>query len=242
MTLRERSPLRDVLGCFGTSANIASRVRRPLGGKYRSYGTGCSRVLAPKELLEECGVTLRLEMDSPSTPSPAARAPTTFEGSNVGGKVPFDYGGRELVPGDRTERILDAKSWSILRRNFERERSQLEVFRVLGLEIEEQLGRVEIPAERFAEAVRTGTEAGVCVLASAHRVVTPKRVAARIRGLGVDWFDLEMDVDFGSEAPGLPTLLAAVKRGERRVTPKSHVTPRRSIRDAATSRPRNSMC
>ncbi|GAB4141329.1 MAG: hypothetical protein Tsb009_11100 [Planctomycetaceae bacterium] len=75
---------------------------------------------------------------------------------------------------------------------------------------------VEIQARDLGPAVRTLVDAGWQVRADDKEVHRPEHVQFRIES-GIDWFELDAEIDFGGARIAFPDLLAALARGETTV-------------------------
>ncbi len=71
----------------------------------------------------------------------------------------------------------------------------------------------EVEASHFPAVVGRLLEAGVEVLARGARIRGGGKAALRVRS-GIDWFDLEADLDFDGALTDLPALLRALRAGE----------------------------
>ncbi len=77
-------------------------------------------------------------------------------------------------------------------------------------------GRYDIPRARLAGAVRTLVDAGWRVEAEGKLYRQPGRFHLSVTS-GVDWFDLDAEIDFDGVAATLPELLRALRRGDTMV-------------------------
>ncbi len=137
------------------------------------------------------------------------------------GKVTFRYDAVEAEAGDLRTVFVDAKQRRIIRRDPARERTAMaEVFE-LGLKPPTNA----YDARRYdAKLARKLLPRLVAMLTTAGWEVEAEGKLLRRAGefklsvsSGVDWFELDAQVDFGGESVGLPELLAAARRGEQYV-------------------------
>ena len=77
-------------------------------------------------------------------------------------------------------------------------------------------GRYDVSRMRLAGAVRTLVDAGWRVEAEGKLYRQAGNFALSVKS-GVDWFDLDGEVDFGGVTATLPELLRALRRGETMV-------------------------
>jgi len=140
--------------------------------------------------------------------------------SALEGKVTFRYDDHEADADDNHTVFVDAKQRRIVRRDLAREQLALAQVFELGLKrpasydahrCDARLARKQLP-----KVVAALTTAGWEVEAEGKLL----RRAGDFRlsvSSGVDWFELDAQVDFGGETVGLPELLAAARRGEQYV-------------------------
>ena len=81
------------------------------------------------------------------------------------------------------------------------------------------VGRYDIARARLAGAVRTLVDAGWRVEAEGKLYRHAGNFALSVTS-GVDWFDLEGEIDFDGVTATLPELLRALRRGETMVRPR----------------------
>ncbi|HEV3024576.1 MAG TPA: SNF2 helicase associated domain-containing protein, partial [Pirellulales bacterium] len=136
------------------------------------------------------------------------------------GKISFRYDDKEVAMRDEPSVFVDAKKRRVVRRDLGRERAALAQVFELGLKRPS-----EYEANRYdAKLARKVLPTLVAALTQAGWEVEAEGKLLRKAGTfklsvssGVDWFELDAQVDFEGETVGLPTLLAAAKRGEHYV-------------------------
>jgi hypothetical protein len=130
----------------------------------------------------------------------------------------FDYDGTPLRPGDAEHVTLDRRGRRVLVRDREGERRAEEQLAAAGVKTRasryEPGGvRRELAPRRLPRAVRQLVAQGWHVMAEGEVYRHASGLNVGIRS-GLDWFDLEGEVDFGGRKVPFPAALAALRRGE----------------------------
>ncbi|HEX7449708.1 MAG TPA: DEAD/DEAH box helicase [Pirellulales bacterium] len=133
----------------------------------------------------------------------------------------FDYEGLVTELNDGRSTLLDRAGRRVVHRAREAEAEAWERLWQLGAKpppyYERRECNAQIPRTKFAPLVAALTEAGWHVEAQGNLI----RRAGDFRisvSSGVDWFELDAQVDYGGVTAGLPELLAAARRGDAFVT------------------------
>jgi len=134
--------------------------------------------------------------------------------------VRFDYGGRRVAMNGAGGALVDESADRVLLRDRAAEAQLLSRLAELRVGAKkphyyfDSPGDVEFPKQRLAEVVERLTAEGWLVEAEGRAVRRAGVFRATVAS-GVDWFDLETEIDFGGSAASLPQLLDALKRNER---------------------------
>ena len=170
----------------------------------------------PLDLPAEIGIEETL-----GTPVPRLRirAPEWRDraGRDLVGDVSFQYGDA-MVPAESPGWAVAGPSPRVYTRDAGRERGFLERLQGLGLKrlADTGLKAQRLPAARLAAVVSTLTGEGWHVEAEGRIYRRPGQASLRVSS-GIDWFDVETEVDFEGRKAALPRLLQAVRRGETTV-------------------------
>jgi hypothetical protein len=118
--------------------------------------------------------------------------------------------------GDRRRGIF--KRGSFTARDFDFERASHQLLAQLGFDsIPGSRPFWTLEAKRFPKAAARLIEEGFIVLAEGRRVRTPR--ASRLTlASGIDWLDLEGEIDFEGEVVSVPQILESLARGDRFIT------------------------
>ncbi|QDT01613.1 DEAD/DEAH box helicase [Adhaeretor mobilis] len=139
------------------------------------------------------------------------------------GMLGFAYEETQFPKGD-TRHVVASEESEVVLRDYKAETALLKEAADLGLEDyqdryyagQRKYGHEEnirLPRNRFTEIVRELTERGWQVEAEGAKVRTAGAFNINVVS-GVDWFDLESDLDFGEVSASLPALLAAAKSND----------------------------
>jgi superfamily II DNA or RNA helicase len=163
------------------------------------------RIVAPRP-------RLGLEPGKPSRGAPAL----------VEGRLSFLYEDAAVDEGDPRPRIGVAARREVLVRDVAREGAAREELLALGFRSQVNGhappgrppgGRLRIAPRRLPRAVRELVGAGWLVEADGKLYRRPGGIQMEVSS-GIDWFDLEGEIDFEGQAASLPALLAALRSGE----------------------------
>ena len=136
--------------------------------------------------------------------------------SALSAELQFDYQGTVFDAGDRRRGIF--KRGSFTARDFDFERASHQLLAQLGFDsIPGSRPFWTLEAKRFPKAAARLIEEGFIVLAEGRRVRTPR--ASRLTlASGIDWLDLEGEIDFEGEVVSVPQILESLARGDRFIT------------------------
>lgn len=134
----------------------------------------------------------------------------------VVGRVSFEYGSRRVSVGSNRTVLADGSARRLFSRDRAKERHALRQLRQQGLEAtppeEASRGEVRVRVDAVRGAVQTLLADGWRIDADGGRVRTAAGpLVARVQS-GIDWFDLEAELDYDGVAAPLPELLAATAR------------------------------
>ena len=149
---------------------------------------------------------------------PTPRIGFTSDGEGVRriiyGRVAFEYGGNSVLANDRRRVLADAQGRQLLQRDGAAERAFLNKLRALGLGSvsadEAEYGDVRVSTKTLRTVVRDLVEDGWVVEADGAPVRTGGQLRTKVTS-GIDWFDLEAEIDYGATVADLPALLAAAR-------------------------------
>ncbi len=132
-------------------------------------------------------------------------------------KVRFDYLGSETATTYFGQSFVDTAERRVVDRLPEREKSRWKELRAAGFaesgySFEQADG--ELPAKLFSAAAEQLIAQGWRIEAEGARMRSPGEIRVSVVS-GVDWFDLAVDCDFDGVKASLPSLLAALQKGER---------------------------
>ncbi|MFH1748145.1 MAG: DEAD/DEAH box helicase [Planctomycetota bacterium] len=133
------------------------------------------------------------------------------------GEVKFRYADSEIdavVPG---RMLVDANGLRLIRRQTEVEHQMLNRLLELGAREDRYNGGFEVHPRKLPVLVSTLITEGWVVLGNHKLYRSPGEFRINVNS-GIDWFDVDGQVDFDGQAARLPELLAALDKGERFVT------------------------
>jgi hypothetical protein len=134
------------------------------------------------------------------------------------GRVAFDYGGQLVQASERRRAVVDEGGRKLFRRDAKVEREYLDRLRALGLEAastqEAPRGEVKVPAKALLGVIRSLSEEGWHIESEGQPVRAPGALRTKISS-GIDWFDLEAELEFDGIEASLPELLESVAQGAR---------------------------
>ena len=132
----------------------------------------------------------------------------------VYGRVAFEYGGQSVLANDRRRIVADAEGRQLLRRDLDAEALHLERLRALGLQPvsadEREFGDVRLSGKVLRGVVRSLVEEGWLVEADGAPVRAGGQLRTKVTS-GIDWFDLEAELEYEGTSADLPALLAAAR-------------------------------
>ena len=132
----------------------------------------------------------------------------------VYGRVAFEYGGHSVLANDRRRVVADAQGRQLLQRDRTAERNYLERLKSIGLMSvspdEAEYGDVRLTTKSMRSIVRDLVDDGWIVEADGSPVRAGGQLRTKVTS-GIDWFDLEAEIDYGGTSADLPALLAAAR-------------------------------
>jgi superfamily II DNA or RNA helicase len=146
-------------------------------------------------------------------------APTRGHDSYLYANVTVHYGDHPVDPETFQAGIVDLKTQRVIRRDREAETAILTPLSDLGVHANPH-GEIDADYRLAPRQLSALTESllqrGWVVEADGVRMRAPGTMSFQVTS-GVDWFELHGQVEFGDLTVGLPTLLRALRRGERTV-------------------------
>ncbi|HEX3357673.1 MAG TPA: DEAD/DEAH box helicase [Tepidisphaeraceae bacterium] len=142
-----------------------------------------------------------------------------FASSKLEARISFEYDGLAFSEEEPSDAKLDAERRRLIRRNHAAEAKAFGKLNALGFRQEwTTSGMLWVLHESLLHrAVMELTTAGWIVEAEGSIYRRPGNAKIEIRSSGIDWFELDGGVDFEGKLVSLPTLLAAMERGEQTV-------------------------
>ncbi len=134
----------------------------------------------------------------------------------------FDYQGRRVPESAPSRGIYDTEAGTFLVRDFAAENAARQLLTDLGVsalparQYEETDPAWDLPAKKLPAVVVACVAAGWHIDADGKVFRRPGAMRVEVAS-GIDWFDLNGEVDYGETTAKLPDLLAAVRRGENMV-------------------------
>lgn len=149
---------------------------------------------------------------------PGAREGT---GTKLRATLSFDYDGKMFEERGGEKAYFDADHRRLVRRDAMAEREAAALLHETGMRRRErsaaEAGETwELTPSRLPSVVRTLTAAEWNVEADGKTFRAAAKFSLNVSS-GVDWFELQGNVDYGGHSAGLPALLAAVRRGENAI-------------------------
>ena len=173
------------------------------------------RLELPDELkLEEieCDPEPHLVLRSPNGPQ--------WKRDRLRGQVRYDYLGNRVSASSACWAIVQREHNRCILRNTEFENASQEQLLDAGFrrlaDTRSNQGDVEIVARDLGRGVRTLIEQGWRVHADEKQVRQAHDIQFKVES-GIDWFDLDAQVDFEGQSVAFPELLAALSRGDSTV-------------------------
>ncbi len=139
-------------------------------------------------------------------------APVQGETKVVIGTVEFDYAGQVVGAGSARTSVADQEGRRIFRRDGRAERKLIERLKSLGLEAAGP-AEVKIATRDLGAVIRTLVEEGWYIEAEGAPVRAATGSLKSKVCSGIDWFDLEGELEFGDVSASLPELLEAAAAG-----------------------------
>jgi superfamily II DNA or RNA helicase len=147
------------------------------------------------------------------TPRPrVVFAPSQADTKAVIGTVEFDYAGQVVGAGSARTSVADEDGKRIVRRDLRAERKLIERLKSLGLEAA-GAADVKIASRDLGSVIRTLVEEGWYIEAEGAPIRAATGALKPKVSSGIDWFDLEGELEFGDLSVGLPELLEAAASG-----------------------------
>ncbi len=173
------------------------------------------RIDVPEELRYE-------EVAPPPRPCLRIRAPDPLRegGNKLRAHLTFDYEGKRVEAHDQSRGFYEPSTRRFVSRDLEAEKSARTLLEELGPRIGasywEKAPPWELPPAKLPHVARALVEAGWHVEAEGKVFRSPKSFRLQVSS-GVDWFELQGDVQYGETSARLPELLEALRRGEKMV-------------------------
>jgi len=141
--------------------------------------------------------------------------------SRLGAELSFDYEGRQFDEHEPASGFLDAESRQFVRRDPVAEKSARQFLldsgaKALPSSYYEPMPGWEIVASKLPQLVRRLVEGGWHLDADGKIFRRPGEFKLAVSS-GVDWFELQGEVEYGETSAKLPALLEALRRGEQMV-------------------------
>jgi len=177
---------------------------------------GVPPVDLPKELAFE---------ETEATPRPRLRlrgpAAKTETAARLGARLSFDYEGHLVDERSQQPAIFDPGRRRLIRRDAPAEAGAIQQLVEAGARRRSRISSDpadlwELTPSKLPVVVRALTAAGWVVEADGKMFRSAGKFTLNVAS-GVDWFDLQGNLDYGGHTAGLPELLAAVRRGESMV-------------------------
>ncbi len=174
---------------------------------------GVPSVELPKELaFEETHIAPhpRLRLRAPSAKTESAARLTA--------RLSFDYEGHQVDERSQQSALFDAKTRRLVRRDPSAEAGAAAQLFEAGARrrtrvLSDPGDLWEVAPSKLPSVVRALTAAGWMVEADGKMFRAAGNYTLNVAS-GLDWFELEGNVDYGGHSAGLPALLRAVRRGE----------------------------
>lgn len=134
------------------------------------------------------------------------------------GALRFEYGNLEFAGNTAGRGAFDPETRTFLIRDAHAEQACRDLLITLGAkpstpDYESNFSTWDVPRRRFPQVVRQLVEKGWLVEAEGKTFRRSTGHSARLSS-GIDWFDLNAEVQFDSESVKLPELIRALRRGE----------------------------
>jgi superfamily II DNA or RNA helicase len=132
----------------------------------------------------------------------------------------FNYGGQRVALHDDRVTLFDAAARTLIRRDRDEESKRWKQLIAVGVRLDTSWGRerqmMVIQSERLASAVMDLIGMGWNVQADGKAYRTAANIDVAVKS-GIDWFDLDVSIDFGGVKAALPKLLKALSKGQKSI-------------------------
>ncbi|MEM7165068.1 MAG: SNF2-related protein, partial [Planctomycetota bacterium] len=131
-------------------------------------------------------------------------------------RVYFDYGGRRVAQPDKGRSFCDPEQRRVAQRNHPAEEAAVALLQTLSVQpvAEPTAGfDLEIPSADFASVVDRLVKEGWSVESKEQRYRGAGKLRLEVK-TGMDWFELDGQLELGSLIVPFPEILSAVRRGE----------------------------
>jgi hypothetical protein len=133
-------------------------------------------------------------------------------------ELSFDYGGNRCNPENPKALLAGAKAEEILERDFSAESALQLRLESLGFNREgRDNSNWRLLPSRLDQAVRTLVLEDWFISAAGKTYRRPTEKKARVQAAGMDWFEVDGEVDFAGQKMPLPALLRALRNGQQSV-------------------------
>ncbi len=137
-------------------------------------------------------------------------------GPRLHATLAFDYEGKVLEEHAAEGGFFDAASRRLVRRDAEAEKGAAQLLGELGMRRRDLQEPWELPPTKLGGLVRVLVERNWHIEADGKTFRAAGKYQLKVAS-GLDWFDLEGDVQYGDQVARLPELLAAARRGDNMV-------------------------
>jgi superfamily II DNA or RNA helicase len=164
------------------------------------------------------------EIDTTPRPCLTLRTPRQNWGAAADrllAELEFDYDGAVIPAGRTTPLAVSTEHGLVIRRDVRAEAAADVLLFEMGFRESKdprvEPGTMELPAKRLSQVTRELVQAGWRVEAEG-KLIRPAGEFKLALTTGIDWFELDGQIDYGGPAVSLPDLLAAARRGETTIT------------------------
>lgn len=135
----------------------------------------------------------------------------------VMGRVTFGYGNATIAASSRCRIVADEDGRNLFRRDRRAEREALARLAMAGVKAtdgeDRKHGEVKIAAKNLTAVIRELVDEGWHIEADGEAIRANGVLRSKVSS-GIDWFDLEGEIDYGEARASLPELLLCASRGE----------------------------
>ncbi len=230
-----RTPLEDLplfLGdspLFCISGEKLYRVRGLDGQQVSALKSDNFRIRVPRKDLEDLVEALETRPQAPtvelpeklrlreeSAISPLPRLRLEIKETGLQGDVTFDYNGFAVSPDEERTRLLDRENWRAINRNEQAEGQHLDELWECGFRSESRSCGCSL--EEAPEAIGSLLERGWRVEAKDGKPLrSGSTPSVNVSSSGMDWFDLDGEVEFPETSVELPRAVHEFLEGNRTV-------------------------